>query len=192
MPPREKVREIDCAVSEFELEPELEADLGPIPVPRPIIDIAKYTRRIIREFIAITRNPLVGCHADIVRGDIRHWVATILGPSDTPYAGGQFHLDIRFSEEYPFLPPRVIFTTKIYHCNVDEFGSITLEILGEHWSPVTRIEHVFVAIQLLLENPKPYRSFDSIISTMLIINPEEHDRLAREWTALYAQPANII
>ncbi|XP_041452030.1 ubiquitin-conjugating enzyme E2-16 kDa-like [Drosophila obscura] len=103
-------------------------------------DIAKYTRRIIREFIAITRNPLVGCHADIVRGDIRHWVATILGPSDTPYAGGQFHLDIRFSEEYPFLPPRVIFTTKIYHCNVDEFGTIT------------RIEHVFVAIQLRLEN----------------------------------------
>ncbi|XP_041452028.1 uncharacterized protein LOC121405427 [Drosophila obscura] len=40
MPPREKVREIDLgAVSEFELEPELEADLEPIPVPRPIIDI---------------------------------------------------------------------------------------------------------------------------------------------------------
>ncbi len=60
--------------------------------------------------------------------------ATILGPDDSAYAEGLFFLDINFPADYPFRPPRLKFSTKIYHCNVSADGSICLDILKDQWS----------------------------------------------------------
>lgn len=68
-----------------------------------------------------------------------HWQATIMGPSDSPYSGGVFFLAIHFPTDYPFKPPKVNFTTRIYHPNINSNGSICLDILRDQWSPALTI-----------------------------------------------------
>jgi len=58
---------------------------------------------------------------------------------DSPYAGGVFFLSISFPTDYPFKPPKVSFTTKIYHPNINANGSICLDILRDQWSPALTI-----------------------------------------------------
>uniref|UniRef100_A0A3B4AME7 UBC core domain-containing protein n=1 Tax=Periophthalmus magnuspinnatus TaxID=409849 RepID=A0A3B4AME7_9GOBI len=56
-----------------------------------------------------------------------------------PYQNGVFFLTIHFPTDYPFKPPKVAFTTRIYHPNINSNGSICLDILRSQWSPALTI-----------------------------------------------------
>ncbi|KAL6092962.1 hypothetical protein STEG23_002908 [Scotinomys teguina] len=84
-----------------------------------------------------------------------HWQATIMGPNDSPYQGGVFFLTIHFPTDYPFKPPKVAFTTRIYHPNINSNGSICLDILRSQWSPALTISKVLLSICSLLCDPNP-------------------------------------
>lgn len=58
---------------------------------------------------------------------------------ESPYSGGVFFLAIHFPTDYPFKPPKVNFTTRIYHPNINSNGSICLDILRDQWSPALTI-----------------------------------------------------
>jgi ubiquitin-protein ligase len=64
---------------------------------------------------------------------------TLHQQADSPYASGVFFLQIQFPTDYPFKPPKVHFTTRIYHPNINANGSICLDILRDQWSPALTI-----------------------------------------------------
>ncbi|XP_036197009.1 ubiquitin-conjugating enzyme E2 D3 isoform X3 [Myotis myotis] len=91
------------------------------------------------ELSDLARDPPAQCSAGPVGDDMFHWQATIMGPNDSPYQGGVFFLTIHFPTDYPFKPPKVAFTTRIYHPNINSNGSICLDILRSQWSPALTI-----------------------------------------------------
>lgn len=59
----------------------------------------------------------------------RFFHVIIKGPRDSPYEGGSFKLELFLPEDYPMSAPKCLFTTKIYHPNIDSLGRICLDIL---------------------------------------------------------------
>ena len=109
-----------------------------------------------------------------------------MGPDDSPYAGGIFFLNIHFPTDYPFKPPKMSFTTKIYHCNIHPNGSICLDILKDQWSPALTISKVLLSISSMLTDANPDDPFVPEIAKLLKTDKAKHDANAREWTRKYA------
>jgi len=50
--------------------------------------------------------------------------------------GGIFKLELFLTEDYPMVPPKIRFLTKIYHPNVDKLGRICLDVLKSKYAIV--------------------------------------------------------
>ncbi|KAJ7414409.1 Ubiquitin-conjugating enzyme E2 D3 [Pitangus sulphuratus] len=92
--------------------------------------------------------------------------------NDSPYQGGVFFLTIHFPTDYPFKPPKVAFTTRIYHPNINSNGSICLDILRSQWSPALTISK---DDPLVPEIARIYKT-----------DRDKYNRISREWTQKYA------
>lgn len=147
---------------------------------------ATTSKRIKSELLEITNNPPANCSGGLKDDDLYKWQATIIGPTETPYEGGIFYLDISFPQDYPFKPPLVKFITKIYHCNVSGSGSICLDILKDQWSPALTISKVLLCICSLMDDPNPNDPLVPDIADLFIKDKNKHDEMARNTTLIYA------
>ena len=98
-------------------------------------------------------SPTPGISAFPNDGDLTQWIATIIGPKDTPYADLTLKLSFSFPADYPYSPPKVLFKTPIYHPNIDFSGRICLDILKERWSAIYNVQSVLLSLQCLLGEP---------------------------------------
>ena len=137
-----------------------------------------------QELADLQKDPPSNCSAGPVGDDLFQWQATIMGPADSPYSGGVYFLNIHFPADYPFKvsllewfsssaftsfdrvcllfcslssmkPPKLQFTTRIYHPNINANGSICLDILKDQWSPALTISKVLLSLSSLLTDPNP-------------------------------------
>lgn len=65
---------------------------------------------------------VVGIYAEPSETNPRHFFVKIAGPGETPYEGGLFHAELFLPDEYPMVPPKVLFRSKIFHPNIDKLG----------------------------------------------------------------------
>ena len=144
------------------------------------------------EFDALQRDPILslGCTVglNIINGkkDIFHWKLSLLGPSDTPYAGGMFFLTVDFPENYPVGKPEVRFTNQIYHLNVNNRnGHICISTLNE-WKARTPMVDVISAIFALFYDQNPESPYSGQMAREYQTNRAEFNRKAKEWTKKYA------
>ena len=146
-------------------------------------------RRITKEYKDLMKDTPPNCSAGpISETDMFAWQATIMGPDDSPYAGGVFNLKIQFPSDYPFKAPKCTFVTKIYHMNIGENGVICLDILkeGGQWSPALTISKVLLSICSLLNDPNPDSVMQSEIGRLYTSNRPLFNQTAKEWTTKYA------
>lgn len=58
------------------------------------------------------------------------------------FAGGIFKLELFLTDDYPMVPPKIRFLTKIYHPNVDKLGRICLDVLKSKWHSCLRHQSI--------------------------------------------------
>ncbi|ANZ76523.1 BA75_03834T0 [Komagataella pastoris] len=152
----------------------------------PSKETSMSSKRINKELIDLGRDPPTSCSAGPVGDDLYHWQASIMGPPDSPYAGGVFFLSIHFPTDYPFKPPKIQFTTKIYHPNINASGNICLDILKDQWSPALTISKVLLSICSLLTDANPDDPLVPEIAHIYKSDRAKYEATAKEWTKKYA------
>lgn len=93
----------------------------------------------------------------VSEADLFTWVASIVGPDESPFEGGIYQLRIMFPDQYPEKPPRVRFMTEMFHPNIFPDGNLCLDILQDQWNPIFSVSTILTSIQSLLTDPNSSR-----------------------------------
>ena len=143
-------------------------------------------RRLRKEYQDILKNAPENISAGLVKDSLTKWKATILGPMGSPYEGGIFELDIKFTDDYPFKAPQVKFITRIYHPNINSRGEICLDVLKSQWSPALTMDKVLLSICSLLTDPNADDPLDPEAAKLYKNDRAEYEMIARKMTREYA------
>jgi ubiquitin-conjugating enzyme E2 D/E len=139
-------------------------------------------RRIMKEIDDLVEDCPDFMKVSFPTGSALDWLVTLYGPEATPYEGGLFKVSLKLPTDYPFKPPRVNFTTKMYHPNIDRRGNISIDILQEQWSPALTVAKVMISLLLFIQEPNPLDPLVPDIAMQYMKDYPAFEKAAREWT----------
>ena len=105
----------------------------------------------------------IGCELFPIDLDFLHWAGKIKGAKNSPYEGGIYFFEMKFTNNYPNEGPiDVRMKTPIYHPNINKLnGHICLHYLFE-WKNTYNLSGIALAIFQLLFYPNPECSYQPI------------------------------
>jgi len=146
-------------------------------------------RRVARELKELTANPLEGIAVHYNEADMTEVFATIIGPVDTPFQGGEFRIKLKLGSDFPQAPPKGFFVTKVFHPNVaPSTGEICVNTLKRDWKESYGLQHILLTIKCLLMLPNPESSLNEEAGRLLLERYDDYFGRARTWTAIHAAP----
>lgn len=122
--------------------------------------------------------------------NVHKWHVVLDGPANSPYAGGSFGIVVNLPPEYPFKPPAVTFSTRIYHPNVtnDNLGNICIGLLkAENWKPASKLLSVLESVRNLLIEPQPDDPLEARIADEYRSDRKEYEKNAKAYVSRYAK-----
>ncbi len=116
--------------------------------------------RLLKDVKHIIKNPLTenGIYYIHDDADIMKGYALIIGPSDTPYFGGNYFFEFNYPTDYPHSPPKVTYYTNgnniRFNPNLYTCGKVCVSLLntwrGEQWTSCQSISTVLLTLCTLL------------------------------------------
>jgi len=122
-----------------------------------ITRLLRDVKQILKE--PLTENGIYYVHDDT---DMLKGYALIIGPSDTPYFGGNYFFELNYPADYPHSPPKVKYWTNgnriRFNPNLYTCGKVCVSLLntwrGEQWTSCQTISTVLLTLcTLLCNNP---------------------------------------
>jgi len=147
--------------------------------------------RLMTEIRDLIRTPPEGIeYIENEENSVSEIYAMISGPEETPFFGGRFRMKLVISEEYPNVPPRGFFLTKIFHPNVANNGDICVNTLKKDWNAQVTLKHVLQVIRCLLIIPFPESSLNDEAGKLFMESYEEYAARAKIMTEVHAMSAD--
>jgi ubiquitin-conjugating enzyme E2 Z len=120
--------------------------------------------RLLKDVKQIIKNPLTenGIYYIHDDTDMLKGYAVIIGPSDTPYYGGNYFFEFNYPTDYPHSPPKVKYCTNgngvRFNPNLYTSGKVCVSLLntwrGDQWTSCQTISTVLLTLcTLLCNNP---------------------------------------
>ena len=118
--------------------------------------------RLLKDIKHIFKNPLTdnGIYYIHDDADMMKGYALIMGPSDTPYFGGNYFFEITYPTDYPHSPPKIKYCTNgndiRFNPNLYKCGKVCVSLLntwkGDQWTSCQSISTVLLTLCTLLCN----------------------------------------
>ena len=116
--------------------------------------------RLLKDVKHVIKNPLTenGIYYIHDDSDIMKGYALIIGPSDTPYFGGNYFFEFNYPSDYPHTPPKVTYCTNgnniRFNPNLYVCGKVCVSLLntwrGDQWTSCQSISTVLLTLCTLL------------------------------------------
>ena len=145
----------------------------------------KIAKRLAKEMNDLTAAPVEGSSISMPDQNVATlWHVTFAGPDGSPFAGGNFVVEVDFSDNYPFKCPKVKFMTKIYHPGVSrDKGEICTRAIEDSWVPTLNAKFVLEAVRSILLDPTEAANnpIENEIAQQYLTSRSTFDTEAAKW-----------
>ncbi|XP_014262120.1 ubiquitin-conjugating enzyme E2 S [Cimex lectularius] len=143
-------------------------------------------RQVTKELHDLISDPPEGIKVCVNDEDISDIQAYIEGPAGTPYAGGVFKVKLCLGKDFPQVPPKAFFITKIFHPNVAKNGEICVNTLKKDWKSDLGIKHILLTIKCLLIVPNAESALNEEAGRLLLEHYDDYSQRAKMMTEIHA------